>query len=61
MHKESRMATRLSRNTEPLSRALVLSGKRTAAAAATRELEEFIARRRRRGLLDLMGKLAWGV
>lgn len=28
-------------------------------AAVTRALEEFIARRKQRGLIDLMGKLEW--
>ena len=30
-----------------------------AGAAVTRALEEFIARRRQKGLVDLMGKLEW--
>jgi len=38
---------------------LRLSGARTKKAAVTRALEEFIARRRQKGLLALMGKLEW--
>ena len=36
-----------------------MSGERTKKAAVTLALEEFIARRRQRGLLDLLGKLEW--
>ncbi len=39
--------------------ALELSGERTKKAAVTKALEEFIARRRQKRLLDLMGKLTW--
>jgi hypothetical protein len=42
-----------------IERALELSGERTKKAAVTKALEEFIARRRQRRLLDLMGKLDW--
>ena len=42
-----------------IERALELSGERTKKAAVTRALEEYIARRRQRGLLELMGKLEW--
>jgi hypothetical protein len=38
---------------------LELSGERTKKAAVTLALEEFIARRKQRGLLELMGKLKW--
>jgi hypothetical protein len=40
-------------------RAMQVSGERTKKAAVTKALQEFIARRRRRRLLDLMGKLDW--
>ena len=40
-------------------RALEVSGERTKKAAVTRALEEFILRRKQKGLLDLMGKLEW--
>ena len=36
-----------------------VSGERTKKAAVTKALEEFIARRRQKQLLDLMGKLEW--
>jgi hypothetical protein len=42
-----------------LDRALEVSGERTKKAAVTKALQEFIARRRQKGLLDLMGKLEW--
>jgi len=39
--------------------AFKLSGERTRDAAVTKALEEFIARRRHRRLLDLVGKFDW--
>ena len=42
-----------------LQTALKLSGERTKKAAVTKALEEFIARRRQKRLLELMGKLEW--
>jgi hypothetical protein len=53
------MATNLSLDPELIERALAVSGERTKKAAVTRALEEFIARRRQKRLLDLMGKLEW--
>lgn len=53
------MATNLSIDPKLIERALELSGERTKKAAVTKALEEFIARRRQRRLLDLMGKLDW--
>ena len=53
------MATNLSIRPELIERALAVSGERTKKAAVTLALEEFIARRRQRGLLELMGKLEW--
>jgi len=53
------MATNLSLDPELIDRALELSGERTKKAAVTRALEEFIARRRQKRLIDLMGKLEW--
>jgi hypothetical protein len=41
------------------NRALEVSGEATKKAAVTRALEEFIARRRQKKLLDLMGSLEW--
>jgi Arc/MetJ family transcription regulator len=53
------MATNLSIDPELLDRALQVSGERTKKAAVTRALQEFIARRQQKGLLDLMGSLEW--
>lgn len=53
------MATNLSIDPELIDRALELSGERTKKAAVTKALKEFIARRRQKRLLDLMGKLEW--
>jgi len=53
------MATNLSLDPELIERALEVSGERTKKAAVTRALEEFIARRKRRSIIDLMGKLEW--
>jgi hypothetical protein len=53
------MATNLSIDPGLIDRALAVSGERTKKAAVTRALEEFIARRRQKRLLSLMGKLAW--
>jgi hypothetical protein len=53
------MATNLSIDPELIERALELSGERTKKAAVTKALEEFIARRRQKRLLELFGKLEW--
>ncbi len=53
------MATNLSLDPELIERAVKVSGERTKKAAVTRALEEFIARRRQKRLVDLMGKLEW--
>lgn len=53
------MATNLSIDPELLEQALQVSGERTKKATVNRALEEFIARRTQRRLLDLMGKLEW--
>ena len=53
------MATNLSIDPELIERARQLSGERTKKTAVTRALQEFIARRRQKRLLDLMGKLEW--
>ncbi len=53
------MATNLSIDPELIERALEVSGERTKQAAVTKALQEFIALRRQRRLLDLMGKLEW--
>ena len=53
------MATNLSLDPKLIERALELSGEKTKKAAVTLALEEFIARRRQKSLVDLMGKLEW--
>jgi hypothetical protein len=53
------MATNLSIDPKLIEEALELSGERSKKAAVTRALEEFIARRRQKRLLELMGKLEW--
>jgi hypothetical protein len=53
------MATNLSLDPKLIERALEVSGEKTKKAAVTRALEEFIARRRQKSLVDLMGKLEW--
>ena len=53
------MATNLSLDPDLIDRALKVSGERTEKAAVTRALEEFIARRKQKRLIDLMGKLEW--
>ena len=53
------MATNLSLDPELVDRALAVSGERTKKAAVTRALEEFIARRKQKRLIELMGKLEW--
>ena len=53
------MATNLDLDPELLDRALAVSGESTKKAAVTRALEEFIARREQRDLLDLFGSLQW--
>ena len=53
------MATNLSLDPDLIDRALEVSGERTKKAAVTKALQEFIARRRQKRLLDLIGKLEW--
>jgi Arc/MetJ family transcription regulator len=53
------MATNLSIDPELLNRALEVSGERTKKAAVTKALQEFIARRQQKRLLELMGQLEW--
>jgi hypothetical protein len=53
------MATNLSIDPKLIEKALQVSGERTKKAAVTRALEEFIARRKQRNILELMGKLEW--
>jgi len=53
------MATNLAIDPALLDRALEVGGERTKRATVTKALEEFIARRQQRRLLELMGKLEW--
>ena len=53
------MATNLDLNPELLDRALAISGERTKKAAVTLALEEFIARREQRKILELFRSLDW--
>lgn len=53
------MATNLAIDPKLIDLALEVSGERTKKAAVTKALQEFIARRRQKRLLDLMGKLEW--
>jgi len=53
------MATNLSIDPDLLEQALEVSGERTKKAAVTKALEEFIARRRQKRVLELIGKLEW--
>jgi Arc/MetJ family transcription regulator len=53
------MATNLAIDPALIERAVKVSGEKTKKAAVTRALEEFIARRAQRRLVELMGKLEW--
>ena len=53
------MATNLAIDPDLLDRALEVSGERTKKAAVTKALQEFIARRQQKRVLDLMGSLEW--
>jgi Arc/MetJ family transcription regulator len=53
------MATNLSIDPDLIERALEVSGERTKKAAVTKALQEFIARRQQRRLLELFGKVEW--
>jgi Arc/MetJ family transcription regulator len=53
------MATNLDIDPELIEQALAVSGERTKKAAVTRALREFIARRRQKRVLELLGQLEW--
>ena len=53
------MATNLSIDPDLIEQALKVSGERTKAAAVTKALQEFVARRRQKAMLELAGKLEW--
>ena len=53
------MATNLAIDPALIEEALSVSGEATKKAAVTKALEEFIARRKQKRLLSLMGSLEW--
>ena len=53
------MATNLSIDPDLIDHALRVSGEKTKKAAVSRALEEFIARREQKKLLELFGSLEW--
>ena len=53
------MATNLAIDPTLLERAVEVSGERTKKAVVTKALQEFIARREQRRVLELLGKLEW--
>jgi hypothetical protein len=53
------VATNLALDPKLIERALKVSGEKTKKAAVTRALQEFIARRSQKRLIELMGKLQW--
>lgn len=53
------MATNLDIDPLLLERAVEVSGKSTKKAVVTKALQEFIARREQRRMVELMGKLEW--
>ncbi len=53
------MATNLAIDPALLDRAVAVSGERTKKAVVTKALQEFIARREQRGIIELMGQLEW--
>lgn len=53
------MTTNLALDPKLVDLALEVSGERTKKAAVTKALKEFVARRRQKRLLELMGKLEW--
>jgi hypothetical protein len=54
------MSANLSIDPDVIERAFEVSRERTREAAVTKALEEFVALRGQKRLLDLMGKLEWG-
>jgi hypothetical protein len=53
------MATNLAIDPELLDRALLVSGEPTKKAAVTKALQEFIARREQRRVVELLSTLDW--
>jgi Arc/MetJ family transcription regulator len=53
------MATNLAIDPDLIDRALAVSGEQTKRAAVTKALQEFIARREQKRVLELFGALEW--
>lgn len=53
------MATNLDLDPRLIDRVLEVSGESTKKAAVTRALEEFLARREQRKIVELFGKIDW--
>ncbi len=53
------MATNVVVDTDLLERAMAVSGERSKKAVVTKALQEFIAHREQRGIVELMGELDW--
>jgi Arc/MetJ family transcription regulator len=53
------MATNLSIDPKLMERAQKVSGERTKKAAVTKALQEFVARREQKHVVELFGKLEW--
>ena len=53
------MATNLAIDPDLLNRAVEVSGERTKKAVVTKALQEFIARRQQKKVVELMGTLEW--
>ncbi len=53
------MATNLAIDPDLLDRAVEVSGERTKKAVVTKALQEFIARREQKRIVELIGKLDW--
>lgn len=53
------MAINLAIDPDLLDRALMVGGEKTKKATVTKALQEFIARRQQRRVLELLGKLEW--
>ena len=59
MDRGTDVAIKLTIDPELVARALEVSGERTKEAVVTKALQEFIARRRQKSLLELTEKLEW--
>jgi Arc/MetJ family transcription regulator len=53
------MATNLDLDPALIERVLAASGERTKKAAVTKALQEYVARREQRSILELFGSLDW--